>query len=551
MSTVLTKIIDINNNSQDKINNIDINLNNAVNRINNLDSDINDISKDINDINEYISNKIVVENSFSNINEFNNYLINLDLNEYKFYTFINNSNIDLTKQQIINIENNDKKNISAILEKTTDCIRIYYINQITYIGKISNNSITWEYVISSNINNGYDLNSGGQLLVKNNNNIYVSNIHTNELLRNDVIRGVIEIFDINKNDLNDYINTNYKDYYYDDVDAPSYTDNNIKYIQFNPLSLYTKYSLSGPLQTGLYIIVNNSKLSYIKSEGDNLFKGIYGFCSIVNSPNSSIYKQYIYMLNDSIYFRNVTSGYTWPQFEKINLKNPIYEILWDELSNMNNYLDDGIYICNNGMRTNSGDNLPMTNITKNGNKANFGFILYVTKSLYTNKQNITYKIIGQTLILSNRIGGETKIYTRSFNFKTDSINEWTSWKEHKNVYNLNKISSDGLNSIIDNGEYEGVVNNNENDYLTIIGNINTFKNALNNSGSQILPTGSLFTMKILNNYMIIANGGDLTSTINRSISQKCELLLITGEYYEIYRTKPLDGNWGNWKLLNK
>ena len=126
------------------------------------------------------------------------------------------------------------------------------------------------------------------------------------------------------------------------------------------------------------------------------------------------------------------------------------KINWTNTSNMDEFIVSGVYICEDGERTNTNDNLPIANY---GGGHNFSFVLQVSASSYTN----TF-IVGQTLSLSNRIGKETKQYIR-----TRILNEWTPWRETTGVKTLGDagmVDKNTLDSTTEWGEYTGVLHDN-------------------------------------------------------------------------------------------
>lgn len=123
------------------------------------------------------------------------------------------------------------------------------------------------------------------------------------------------------------------------------------------------------------------------------------------------------------------------------------KIVWSAESNMNDFTDSGVYVCENGLRTNEADNLPILNT---GNTHNFAFILQVAASNYID--NIA---IGQTLTLTNRYGGETKQYIRTF-----IVQGWTPWREitgDLTLGNAGMVDERTLNTTTEWGEYNGVL----------------------------------------------------------------------------------------------
>lgn len=178
-------------------------------------------------------------------------------------------------------------------------------------------------------------------------------------------------------------------------------------------------------------------------------------------------------------------------WKKLNGGEGFSTISWDNSSNMNNYKDEGIYIIS-GVRSNSGDNMPISNYNTNG---------YIGGTLIINKTpedpETKEYIISQNLVLANKVGGETKEYIRSCIVK-NQIETWTPWKE-TNMIQLFGEKASGLasdtdiNAAIDNGQYMGVY-----------------------TGSTLMPTGSTFTMTVINNYAANAQTGQPN---NRQVTQ--------------------------------
>lgn len=171
---------------------------------------------------------------------------------------------------------------------------------------------------------------------------------------------------------------------------------------------------------------------------------------------------------------------------------------WSEKSNLNDYVLPGTYICNNGLRTNINDGLPIDNI---GDNARFGFTLVVTQAT-SNENGNHHQIVGQTLVLTNRLGNETKQYSRSLKYTINNAatppevtdNTWSNWKELQGVIYLGQVTKAQLDTIIDNGIYTGVVIDNE-----------------------LLPQGCTFTMLVMNNYAV--NSAMQVPAIYRQVSQ--------------------------------
>lgn len=178
-------------------------------------------------------------------------------------------------------------------------------------------------------------------------------------------------------------------------------------------------------------------------------------------------------------------------WKKLNGGEGFSTISWDNSSNMNNYKDEGIYTIS-GVRSNSGDNMPISNYNTNG---------YIGGTLIINKTpedpETKEYIISQNLVLANKVGGETKEYIRSCIVK-NQIETWTPWKE-SNMIQLFGEKASGLasdvdiNAAIDNGQYMGVY-----------------------TGSTLMSPGSTFIMTVINNYAANAQTGQPN---NRQVTQ--------------------------------
>lgn len=185
-----------------------------------------------------------------------------------------------------------------------------------------------------------------------------------------------------------------------------------------------------------------------------------------------------------------TSGPPTLDIERVTInKNP--HILWDNSSNMNNYKDEGIFIVK-GVHSNSGDNMPITAYA-NGN---IGAVLSIAKS--TVDESTGECIIGQHLVIANKVGGETKEFIRSCIIKNDE-ETWTPWKESSMIQIFGEKSSGiamraDIDAAIDNGQYAGV-------YM---------------GSDGFLPQGATFTLITINNYAANATTGQPN---NRQVTQ--------------------------------
>jgi hypothetical protein len=68
-------------------------------------------------------------------------------------------------------------------------------------------------------------------------------------------------------------------------------------------------------------------------------------------------------------------------------------------------------------------------------------------------------------------------------------------------------------------------------------------------GAESIPSGTLFTMDVLNNYAVVQVASQMGIPAERSVTQRAKALLITGQYVEVQRT--LQGDvWSGWKMVN-
>lgn len=153
----------------------------------------------------------------------------------------------------------------------------------------------------------------------------------------------------------------------------------------------------------------------------------------------------------------------------------IETITWDHTCNMNNYKTAGTYRIKgertgNPMTNPDTDNLPIMN---QGSGNTIDGILYVFDSSLTNGSGKESDCaVTQFLILSNRVGGqEGDTYMRSAYGVTKDSLIWKPWEKyqtnmevgvvsnnatHEPKAPFNPISTNGLNSFVDNGIYSGV-----------------------------------------------------------------------------------------------
>ena len=201
------------------------------------------------------------------------------------------------------------------------------------------------------------------------------------------------------------------------------------------------------------------------------------------------------------------------EFELLGEKS----IAWGASSNMNNFTTAGVYNIK-GERTNANDNLPISNI---GENATIAARLIVT---VTPEGATTYRhSVGQTLILSNAEGKETKVYTRNGNRTSNDGGvtytvTWGEWANLQTNVNVGQVTS--LDSFIDNGIYSGV----------------WVKNA-----AQV----ETFVMIVINNYAAATQAG-----VPKSITQ-FKYSVAVGGSMPIYETRVgvSENDWNSWEEI--
>lgn len=216
------------------------------------------------------------------------------------------------------------------------------------------------------------------------------------------------------------------------------------------------------------------------------------------------------------------------------IDDKIPHIEWKETSNINNYIKTGIYLFS-GYRKNKNDNLPIDNYDDDSvDRNNISFTLIVnTKEGYfdsTVPRNIP-TMIAQTLMLGNRRGGDTKIYTRNaqIDLSTDKTT-WTQWKE--------LITS----------TYLGVLKSYTDEILNTTTEIGLYTGAIVNVSNSIFD---VFKLEVINNYAIATQVSSLSgTTVPNSILQTLTKLTLDGSDTVIKRIGTWNGTtyiWNDWE----
>lgn len=200
-------------------------------------------------------------------------------------------------------------------------------------------------------------------------------------------------------------------------------------------------------------------------------------------------------------------------------KKFVKSITWNndaDPSNMNDFVVAGVYEIK-GIVGNNRGNLPIMNT---GENASFAARLVVTVSP---EGDTTYRhSIGQTMVVSNSEGKETKVYTRNANVTSydggaSYVYEWGNWGELQKNVNVDAVTS--LDHLVDNGIYSGVLTH----------------------------TGETFVLVVINNYALASQYGT-----QKCISQFKYSVSPTGAVAFGKRVKIGNADFPDeWEIINK
>ena len=211
---------------------------------------------------------------------------------------------------------------------------------------------------------------------------------------------------------------------------------------------------------------------------------------------------------------------------------------WDINSNANDYTTSGIYKFA-GWRKSQSDNLPITNYDEDDiDRNNIAFTLVVNKKdgylIRNGEGNVTRNIptmIAQTLMLGNRRGSDTKIYTRHGQIDLNTnVTTWGEWKE------------------VVTSTYLGVVDSYTGDVLNGTTEIGLYTGAMVNLASNI---ADVFKLEVINNYAVTTQVSAATGTsIPNSVLQTITILNLDGSNNTKKRIGTYNGSgytWGEWE----
>ena len=207
---------------------------------------------------------------------------------------------------------------------------------------------------------------------------------------------------------------------------------------------------------------------------------------------------------------------------------------WTSESNLNDYTETGVYQFA-GWRKNPNDNLPITNYDEDKvdrNNVAFTLVVNVQEGYFDASvpRNIP-TVIAQTLMLGNRRGSDTKIYTR--HGQTDLATGATTWEAWREVLTsvfldiTDSYTGDVLNSATEIGLYTGAVVDMEK------------------------VVADVFKLEVINNYSVTTQvSGAMGVSVPNSVLQTLTVLTLSGGDAVRRRTGIWNGNgyvWSEWK----
>ena len=212
-------------------------------------------------------------------------------------------------------------------------------------------------------------------------------------------------------------------------------------------------------------------------------------------------------------------------------KNKIRE--WTSDSNANDYTETGVYQFA-GWRKNPADNLPITNYDEDEverNNVAFTLVVNVQEGYFDASvpRNIP-TVIAQTLMLGNRRGSDTKIYTR--HGQTDLATGATTWEAWREV----------MTSV-----FLGITDSYTGDVLNGATEIGLFTGAVVNMANMV---ADVFKLEVINNYSVTTQvSGAMGVSVPNSVLQTLTVLTLSGGDAVRRRTGVWNGNgyvWSEW-----
>ena len=207
---------------------------------------------------------------------------------------------------------------------------------------------------------------------------------------------------------------------------------------------------------------------------------------------------------------------------------------WGAESDLNDYTETGVYQFA-GWRKNAADNLPITNYDEDEvdrNNVAFTLVVNVQQGYFDASvpRNIP-TMIAQTLMLGNRRGSDTKLYTR--HGQIDLSTNTTTWGEWKEVMTSTYLG------IVDS--YTGEVLNNATE-------IGLYTGAVVDMANMV---ADVFKLEVINNYSVTTQvSAAMGASVPNSVIQTLTVLTLSGGDAVRRRTGVWNGNgyvWSEWE----
>lgn len=207
---------------------------------------------------------------------------------------------------------------------------------------------------------------------------------------------------------------------------------------------------------------------------------------------------------------------------------------WTSESNLNDYTETGVYQFA-GWRKNAADNLPITNYDEDNvdrNNVAFTLVVNVQEGYFDASvpRNIP-TVIAQTLMLGNRRGSDTKIYTR--HGQTDLNTGATTWEAWREV----------LTSV-----FLGITDSYTGDVLNGATEIGLYTGAVVDMANMV---ADVFKLEVINNYSVTTQvSAAMGASVPNSVIQTLTVLTLSGGDAVRRRTGVWNGNgyvWSEWE----
>lgn len=207
---------------------------------------------------------------------------------------------------------------------------------------------------------------------------------------------------------------------------------------------------------------------------------------------------------------------------------------WGAENDANDYTETGVYQFA-GWRKNPADNLPITNYDEDNvdrNNVAFTLVVNVQEGYFDASvpRNIP-TVIAQTLMLGNRRGSDTKLYTRHGQVDLNkNVTTWGEWKE------------------VVTSTYLGVVDSYTGEVLNNATEIGLYTGAVVDMANMV---ADVFKLEVINNYSVTTQvSAAMGASVPNSVLQTLTVLTLSGGDAVRRRTGVWNGNgyvWSEWE----